>query len=92
MAELVNIIDVRAACYAEPENDAQLIPIKNSNEAYVLSATGYIVPDTGSIDARAVQAVLSLCYLDFWPDKDPQGNIRASVTRLIKQLQAEAVS
>ena len=97
MAELIDMETVRAACYAEPENDPQLEPIKNANEAYVLAATGYVVPESGEVDPRVIRAVLDLCYLDFWPGNDTrssmrvdsQGNIRASITRRIKQLQAE---
>ena len=89
MAELANISEVRAACYAEAENDVQLVPIKDANEAYVLGATGYKFPETGEPDPRLKLAVLNLCFCDFWPDKDEQGHIRASVTRLLKQMQAE---
>lgn len=89
MAELANISEVRAACYAEQENDVQLEPIKAANEAYVLGATGYVIPNDDEPDPRLKLAVLNLCFCDFWPDKDEQGHIRASVTRLIKQVQAE---
>lgn len=90
--ELVTIDEVRAACYAEPENDDQLAPIVAANTAYVIGATGYEAPESGEVDPRVRNAVLRLCYLDFWPESDKQGNLRRSVTRLIKQIAAEEVT
>lgn len=87
MAELVKIEEARLVCRVDgDENDDLIKPILLSAEKYILDYLGLTKDDADSADPRIKRAILALTQIQFRPNEDVQGNLRAHVTALLKQI------
>lgn len=83
-SDVVSMEDVRTACRIDgTDNDVILLPMKKAAEQYVLSVVG----EEYRSDPRTQEAVLLYVQTTYRPEEDAQGNLKARITALMRQMQ-----
>lgn len=81
--EFISMENARYACRVDGyDNDPVLYPIKRAAEAYVYKAVG---PEYLN-DPRVIQAALIMIQISYRPEEDAQGNLKAHMTALLRQM------